>query len=375
MNNLHIKLLSNLVAFKTVTPYGEDAIDYCSDFLKNLGFECQKLNFGNVSNLYAKFGNFDKNLCFAGHIDIVPPLDGWNSDPFKLTESNGMLYGRGTNDMKGPLSAAFAAISDFINSEIPKFSLSVILTSDEEIMGDNGTKKVIEFLQKKSEKIDGCVLCESCSPKESGEYIKIGCRGSLNIDFKSTGAQCHVVSGKVFGNHLHDFAEFLSKFSKTKLDDGNSNFSPSDIEMTSIDVENTVRNIIPHTATAKFNIRFNDHWTFEKLEKLVTDLLSKNIIAKFERFGHPFIGSDIGFIEFLSNSINKSVGTKPEIGTSGGNSDALSISQLTNVVEIGSPISGAHIVNEFISISDMEKLRKIYFDIIKNFQKYTVKEY
>lgn len=366
MDNLHLKLLTDLVSFKTITPHGEDAIDYCADFLKNLGFNCQKLNFGNVSNLYAKFGNFDKNLCFAGHIDVVPPLDGWDSDPFTLTESNGLLYGRGTNDMKGPLSAAFAAISDFINNESPKFSISVILTSDEEIMGDDGTKKVIEFLQKNGEKIDGCVLCESCSPGQSGEYIKIGCRGSLNIDFKSKGDQCHVVSGNVFGNHLHDFVAFLSKFSQIKLDNGNSNFSPSNIEMTSIDVGNNVRNIIPHTAIAKFNIRFNDHWTFEKLEDFIKNLLPENITVEFERFGYPFVGSDLNFIEFLSNSIFETIAIKPTVGTSGGNSDALSISKLTNVVEIGSPISGAHIVNEFISISDMEKLRKIYFNIIKN---------
>ena len=367
---MHLKLLSDLVSFKTITPRGEEAIDYCSNFLKNLGFNCQKLVFGEVSNLYAKFGNSTKNLCFAGHIDVVPPLDGWDSDPFVLIERDGLLYGRGTNDMKGPLSAGLAAISDFLNSNNPDFSISVLLTSDEEIMGDNGTKKVIEFLKDHNEKITGCVLCESCSPEKSGEYIKIGCRGSLNVDLKSEGKQCHVVSGKELGNHLHDFIQFLSKFLQTTLDEGNQNFSPSDIEMTSIDVGNLVRNIIPQIATAKFNIRFNDLWTFDKLEKFINDSLPKNITATFERFGYPFIGADQKFIDFISNSISGSINIVPKVGTVGGNSDALSIHELTNVVEVGSPIDGAHIVNECIAKDDLSKLKKIYLSILKSFSEF-----
>jgi succinyl-diaminopimelate desuccinylase len=144
MDTLHIKLLSDLVGFRTVTPYGKDAIDYCSKFLETLGFFCKKLSFGDVSNLYAKFGNFEKNLCFAGHIDVVPPVGDWSTDPFALTEKDGNLYGRGTNDMKGPLSSCFAAINDFITTEpSTNFSISIILTSDEEVMGEDGAKKVV----------------------------------------------------------------------------------------------------------------------------------------------------------------------------------------------------------------------------------------
>ena len=363
-----LKLLSDLVSFKTITPNGEDAIDYCSAFLERLGFNCQKLVFGEVSNLYAKFGNSDKNICFAGHIDVVPPQGGWDSDPFVLTERNGRLYGRGTNDMKGPLSAGLLAIADFLNSTNPDFSISVLLTCDEEIMGDNGTTKVVDFLQSHSEKIKGCVLCESCSPGRSGEYIKIGCRGSLNIDFRSVGDQCHVVNGKKFGNHLHEFVEFLSRFSKTALDSGNSKFSPSDIEMTSIDIGNPVRNIVPQEAVAKFNIRFNDIWTFDKLEAFICSLLPQNISVSFERFGFPFIGADDQFVGFLSKCLAETLGFNPEIGTVGGNSDALSIHRITNVVEIGSPINEAHIVNEFILKDDLVKLRKIYLNILRNFQ-------
>lgn len=361
------KLLADLISFKSITPNGDEAICYCSRFLENLGFRCYILKFGDVSNLYAKLGNSSKNICFAGHIDVVPPMDNWDTNPFELIENGDALYGRGTNDMKGPLAACFAAISEYIEHHNNlDFSISIILTSDEEIMGENGTKKLIKHLKQNNEKITGCVLCESCSPKESGEYIKIGCRGSLNVDIKSVGPQCHVVSGKSFGNHLHNFVANISDFCKIKLDDGNSSFSPSDIELTSIDSGNEIRNIIPSEIVAKFNIRFNNLWDFDKLESFIKKSFP-NLIISFERFGTPFIGSNLYFIDFLSKSLKKSLGKSPEIGTTGGNSDALSIRELTNVVEIGSPISNAHIINEFILKSDLIKLKKIYYNIILDF--------
>jgi succinyl-diaminopimelate desuccinylase len=361
------KLLTDLVSFRTITPHGENAIDYCVAFLQNLGFVCQKLVFGNVANLYAKLGNTERNLCFAGHVDVVPPLDGWSSDPFILTERDGMLFGRGVNDMKGTLASCLAAISEFLEAKRPEFSLSVMLTSDEEIMGDNGTKRVVDFLKSRGEKIAGCVLCESCSPGASGEYIKIGCRGSLNVDFTSTGTQCHVVSGKLHGNHLHDFVDFLSRFAKTGLDHGNVNFAPSDIEMTSIDAGNGVRNIIPAVSTAKFNIRFNDEWTFERLEQFIRDATPSNVSVLFECFGYPFIGSNAEFVEFLAKAMRGVIGKAPEIGTAGGNSDALSIHDITNVVEIGTPIAGAHVVNECIPSADLLKLKRIYLSVMQSF--------
>jgi succinyl-diaminopimelate desuccinylase len=369
MSDFLIKILKDLVSFKSITPNDDGAIDYCSEFLSNLGFSCTKLRFENVSNLYAKLRDFKKNLCFAGHLDVVPPLEGWSFSPFALTSANGRLYGRGTNDMKGPLSACFAAVSDFLQNNNPEFSISFILTSDEEVMGDNGTKRVIEFLKEKRESITGCVLCESCSPGCSGEYIKIGCKGSLNIDLHSSGNQCHVVNSKGLGNHIHKFIELLHFFSTYKFDDGSENFSPTNLEVTSIDVGNNVRNIISPYASAKINIRFNDLWNFEMLENFIKLRLDKNTTAFFERFGNPFIGAKKEFIEFLQAAITKE-NRKPEIGTSGGNSDALFIKEITDVVEIGSPIKNAHIINEYIDIQDLIKLQKIYTAILDNFHDY-----
>jgi succinyl-diaminopimelate desuccinylase len=318
--------------------------------------------------LYARFGVFKKNLCFAGHVDVVPPGDGWAVPPFCLTEKNGNFYGRGANDMKGPLAACLAAISDFVN-ERPNISLSLMLTSDEEVMGGNGTKKLVTELLPQGEEITGCILCESCSPHiTSGSYIKIGCRGSLNVDFVSQGAQVHVVNGKILGNHIQRFISFLHEFLNIQLDSGSSEFPASSMEITSIDVANITRNVIPSVATAKINIRFNNLWNFEKLEQFIRERIPKNVTVSFERFENPTICSDQNFIHLISESITKSSGYKPEIGSLGGNSDAIYIKKITNVVEVGSPISGAHIVDEYISAEDLRLLRKIYYDIMVNFE-------
>ncbi|MDR0640415.1 MAG: succinyl-diaminopimelate desuccinylase [Holosporales bacterium] len=370
MGKLVIQLLEKLVGFKTVTPDGKDAIDYCSNFLENLGFRCHALNYNGVSNLYAKLGNSDRNLCFAGHVDVVPPCGNWSVDPFVLTRQNGMCYGRGTNDMKGPLSACLSSISKFVGThrDIP-FSISVLLTSDEEVMGGNGTGKVVQFLQAKNEKITGCILCESCSPwSGSGNYIKIGCRGSLNVDLISRGPQCHVVNSKILGNHIHHFIASLNKLIDEPLDVGDDIFPPSSMEVTSIDTDNDIRNIIPSQLHAKLNIRFNGAWSFENLEKYIGERFPGNVEIIFERFKEPVICSQPEFIAFVREAITEATGIVPGVGAQGGNSDAIFISELADVVEVGSPIAGAHIIDECIAEEHLDLLEKIYMEIINHFR-------
>jgi succinyl-diaminopimelate desuccinylase len=372
LDDLHIDILRDLIGFETVTPNGQIAIDYVSNFLRNLGFRCFELNFNGIANLYARFGNTGRNLCFAGHVDVVPPGNHWTFPPFELTREAGKLYGRGANDMKGPLAACLAAVRDFVRNLDHPMSLSIMLTSDEELMGENGTKKIIDFLMEKNEKIDGCILCESCCPNDaSGNYIKVGCRGSLNVEFLSHGTQCHVVNGKIFGNHLQRFISFLNSFLNENLDAGTEKFAPSSIEITSVDVGNDTRNIIPNLATARLNIRFNDAWNFEKLEQFIKEKSPENIETKFERFYESVICSDQKFIDFVEKSISRTTGITPEVGTLGGNSDAIFIRKITDVVEVGSPISGAHIVDEFITEEDLIRLREIYYNIMCDFAKYS----
>jgi succinyl-diaminopimelate desuccinylase len=366
VDNLHLELLRDLVSFRTITPAGRDAIEYCSEFLRGLGFQCLELQYGEVSNLYARLGASPRNICFAGHVDVVPPHGIWATDPFVLHEVRGALYGRGVNDMKGPLSSALAAISDFVGSPASDISISVLLTSDEEIMGDDGSKRVVEFLRESGERITGAILCESCSPGPAGEYIKIGCRGSLNVDITSRGMQCHVVNGGALGNHIHSFIGVLMGLSRLQLDDGTEDFTRSDLEVTSIDVGNEVRNLIPGSATAKLNIRFNDLWTFDRLEALIKEAAQGNEVS-FQRFGAPIICRNREFIEFLAGAIRGVIGRSPDVGTIGGNSDAFFIRDITDVVEIGSPLSEAHIENEFINHDALIRLRNIYRNILHDF--------
>ncbi len=359
-------ILKKLINCKSITPNDDGAIQFCSDFLDKIGFQTQILNFHNVKNLYAKFGNFDKNICFAGHVDVVSPLEGWHSDPFTLDIRAGKAYGRGANDMKGPLSACLLAISESINSLSNNLSISVLLTSDEELMGNFGTKSVVEYLKKHSEKIDLCVLCESSSPAGVAEYIKIGCRGSLNIKLTSTGEQCHVVMAPIIGNHMHNLVKILNELCNTPLDMGNEKFEPSSLQITSIDsFQNMVRNIVPPLAEVFLNIRFNDNWTFNSLEKYIASK-TKKLKVEFERFGSPFIGCSDMVARKLQTIIEGVIRKKPQIGTRGGNSDALFLKEITNVVEVGSALSEAHIVDEYIKLEDLETLKRVYTEIIKN---------
>ena len=353
---MYIKILEDLIKCKSVTPNSDGAIEYCHKLLKSWGFESNIYKYGEISNLYAKYENGNKNICIAGHVDVVPPIGNWKYNPWELTESNGKLYGRGTNDMKGPLSVALAAIYYYINNN-PKISISVMLTSDEEIMTDNGMKSLVNELIKSNEKIDYCILCESCSEGISGEYIKVGCKGSLNIDLVSHGEQCHVA---IANNHVNKFISLLNNIVNSDLDDSTI------INITSIDIGNNVRNIVPSVASAKLNIRFNNNWTHDSLEQYIISKLDSNIEYKFERFGYPFIGASIEYQNKLKNIIETILNKKIEIGTYGGNSDALSIHNITEVVEIGSPLAQAHIVDEYITLEDMKKLYIIYKSILEN---------
>lgn len=359
-------ILNNLIEIPSITPNGIEILNYISKLLTSWGFHCRIFQSQYVFNLYAKLNKEGINLCFAGHVDVVPPLGNWTYNPWKLTENQGKIYGRGTNDMKGPLAAALAAIYDFINNDSnKKITLSVMLTTDEEIMTNNGMAFLINELKNQNEIIDFCILSESCSPERSGEYIKIGCKGSLNIDLIGKYYQHHVADIKE--NNLHSFLHAVNNLVSAKLDDGTDQFEPSRMQLTSIDVGNSIRNIIPSLITAKLNVRFNDLWTHQTLEKYIKDLLPNTIDVQFQSFSYPFIGASTQYCYKLKKILTDLLHTDINIGTFGGNSDAISIHTLTEVVEIGSPLAQAHIVDEYILKDDLSKLFNIYRAIMNNF--------
>ena len=270
-----LSLSKNLIKFPSVTPIDAGAIGYVSKTLRALGFRCKILEFKTgkgkpIKNLYAKLGNKRPNLCYAGHTDVVPPgnLKDWTVNPFKPNIKNGYLIGRGANDMKSSIACFISAVSHFLKNN-PNFSgsISLLITGDEEGYATNGTKKVVEYLKKKKEKIDFCIVGEPTNPKKLGEMIKIGRRGSLSAQLEVFGTQGHIAYPHLSNNPINALVNICTRLKNTKLDKGNKNFQPSNLEFTNINVNNKAHNVIPASASAQFNIRYNNIQTSSKLKK------------------------------------------------------------------------------------------------------------
>ena len=278
-----IKLSKELIRFPSITPLDAGVINFLSKKLKSLGFECKILEFKDkkskpIKNLYARLGNKQPNFCYAGHTDVVPPGNhkDWTINPFKPIVKNNYLIGRGASDMKSSIACFTSAVSKYLknNSKI-NGSISFLITGDEEGAAINGTKKVIEYLKKKKEKINFCLVGEPTNPKKLGEMIKIGRRGSLSGELEISGTQGHVAYPKLANNPINTLIVICKELKKTILDKGNKNFQPSNLEFTSINVDNKAHNVIPSRARSQFNIRYNNIHTSVSLKKKSTRLLKK----------------------------------------------------------------------------------------------------
>ena len=276
MSNINeLKLAKELIKYPSVTPVDAGAINFLRKKLKSLGFKCKILEFKDkkskpIKNLYARLGTKQPNLCYAGHTDVVPPgnIKDWTVHPFKPSVKNNYLIGRGANDMKSSIACFVSAVNKFLKSN-KKFngSISFLITGDEEGYAINGTKKVVEYLKKKKEKINFCIVGEPTNPKKLGEMIKIGRRGSLTGIIEISGIQGHVAYPQLLKNPINAMVAVCKKLKEKKLDNGNKNFQPSNLEFTSINVNNKAHNIIPAKAKAQFNIRYNNFHTASSLKK------------------------------------------------------------------------------------------------------------
>ncbi len=284
-----LKLSKELIKFQSITPKDAGAINFLSKHLKSLGFKCKVLKFSDkknlsspIMNLYARLGNKRPNFCYAGHTDVVPPgnYDNWTSHPFKPKVKNGYLIGRGANDMKSSIACFIAAVSEYLkkNSNFPG-SISLLITGDEEGYAINGTKKVVDYLNKRKEKIDFCLVGEPTNPKKLGEMIKIGRRGSLSGELHIFGSQGHIAYPHLSKNPITTLIKICQILKSKPLDKGNKNFQPSNLEFTSINVDNKAHNVIPASAKAQFNIRFNNLHTSYTLRKKILKVV-KNITKK-----------------------------------------------------------------------------------------------
>ena len=379
-----LQLAKELIRFPTVTPIDAGIMKFLEKKLKKLGFKTKILEFkekGNapVKNLYARLGSKSPNFCYAGHLDVVPAgnLRDWTVNPFKPTIKKGHLIGRGANDMKSSIAAFVSAISVFIekNREF-NGSISLLITGDEEGVAINGTKKVVDYLKKKREKIDFCLVGEPTNPNKLGEMIKIGRRGSLTGKLTILGSQGHVAYPHRANNPSTTIIKILKEIKEIRFDKGTKNFQPTNLEVTKININNNADNIIPAMAEATFNIRFNNKHSSKSLKQKINKFLikiSKKNKSKFKIdyrvSGEPFLTRPNETTHMIQNVIKKVTKIKPKLSTTGGTSDLRFIRKISPGLEFGLVGKTMHKVDEAVSLKDLKNLKKIYENILLNYFK------
>jgi succinyl-diaminopimelate desuccinylase len=374
-----LKLAKELIRCPSVTPKDAGTINLLAKNLQSLGFKCQIMNFKNIKNLYAKLGKLTPNFCFAGHTDVVPVgnLKSWSVNPFSGTVKNNKLIGRGANDMKGSIACFMAALSQFKKIK-PKFkgSISLLITGDEEAVAINGTKKVIEKLKKRKEKINFCLVGEPTNLTKLGQMMKIGRRGSITGYLTVYGTQGHVAYPHQANNPAPIITKILNQITDIKLDNGTKNFQSSNLEVVKINIKNTADNVIPAEATATFNIRFNNEHSSgslkKKLNKIFSNVCRKNQCSfkiSYMVSGEAFITTPNKTTYMIQKIIKKITKIKPKLSTTGGISDARFIRKISPCVEFGLVGKTAHMVDEMVSVADLKKLKKIYLNILLNYFK------
>ncbi|MDC3031006.1 succinyl-diaminopimelate desuccinylase [Candidatus Pelagibacter sp.] len=379
-----LQLAKELIRFPSVTPVDAGIMSFLEKKLKKLGFKTKVLEFREknskpVKNLYAKLGNKSPNFCYAGHLDVVPAgnLKHWTVNPFKPTIKKGHLIGRGANDMKSSIAAFISAISNFIkNNSNFNGSISLLITGDEEGVAINGTKKVVEYLKKRKERIDFCLVGEPTNPSKLGEMIKIGRRGSMNGRLTITGVQGHVAYPRQANNPSTALVQILKEIKDIKFDKGTKDFQPTNLEITKINIDNTADNVIPGVAAATFNIRFNNKHSSSSLKKKINKVIKK-ISAKnkskykveYSVSGEAFLTNPNKTTFMIQDIIKKITRIKPQLSTTGGTSDARFIRKIAPCLEFGLVGKTMHKVDEAVSLSDLKKLTLIYSNILKNYFK------
>ena len=379
-----LQLARELIKFPTVTPIDAGIMKFLEKKLKTLGFKTKILEFKEknskpVKNLYARLGNQGPNFCYAGHLDVVPPgnLKDWTVNPFKPSIKKGYLIGRGANDMKSSIAAFVSAVSNFVGNK-RKFngSISFLITGDEEGVAINGTKKVVDYLRKKKEKIDFCLVGEPTNPNKLGEMVKIGRRGSMTGRLTIIGVQGHVAYPQRANNPSTTLVQILKELKEIKFDNGTKDFQPTNLEITKINIDNFADNVIPGLANAKFNIRFNNKHTSSSIKKKIDRIIKKISNKNKSKYKIDYSVSGEAFLTkpnkttfMIRDIIKKITKIKPQLSTTGGTSDARFIRKIAPCLEFGLVGKTMHKVDEAVSLSDLKKLTLIYSNILQNYFK------
>ena len=379
-----LQLAKELIRYPSITPIDAGVMKFLEKQLRKLGFKTKILEFKEkntkpVKNLYARLGTKGPNFCYAGHLDVVPAgnLKDWTVNPFRPSIKKGHLIGRGANDMKSSIAAFVAAVSIFVKNN-KKFngSISLLITGDEEGIAINGTKKVVEYLLKKREKINFCLVGEPTNPNRLGEMIKIGRRGSMNGRLSVIGVQGHVAYPHRANNPSTALVQILKELKEIKFDKGTKDFQPTNLEVTKINIDNTADNVIPGLANATFNIRFNNKHSSNSIKKKINKILKKichknksNYKIEYSVSGEAFLTKPNQTTYMIQDIIKKITKINPELSTTGGTSDARFIRKIAPCLEFGLVGKTMHKVDEAVSLGDLKKLTLIYSNILKNYFK------
>ncbi len=362
-----LDLTADLLQRPSVSPEDHGCLDVISARLEALGFRNERMDFGPVANLWSRHGAAAPVLCFAGHTDVVPtgPREEWKTDPFEPVVRDGILYGRGSADMKSGLAAMVTATERFL-ARHPRHagSLAFLFTSDEEGPSVDGTRRVVEVLEARGEKIDYCVVGEPTSHERLGDTIKIGRRGSLSGRLTVHGVQGHIAYPHLADNPVHGLAPALAELVARRWDEGNEFFQPTTFQVSNIAAGTGAPNVIPGELKARFNLRFSTEQTVESLQRTVLSILDRhrvNYTLEWFVSGLPFFTQPGFLTEAVSAAVRDVTGTTPAFSTTGGTSDGRFISPTgAQVVEVGVANATIHKVNECVRVEDVDALSRIY---------------
>ena len=362
-----LALAKELLSRPSLTPDDAGCFAVIESRLRALGFVCERLDQGSVRNLWATHGDGHPVVCFAGHVDVVPPgpVEQWQSDPFTPTERDGFLYARGAADMKGPLAAAVTAIERVVagRQSVPG-TVALLLTSDEEGVAVDGTAAVVRILRERGASIDHSVVVESTSIDRLGDGIKNGRRGSLNGTLTVRGLQCHIAYPHLGRNPIHLAAPALVELCAKTWDSGNEYFPPTSFQVSNIHAGTGATNVIPGSLSVMFNFRFSPESTVETLTAAVGEVLDRHGLdytLEWTVSGLPFLTPRGRLVDVLSGAIQAETGLVPELSTGGGTSDARFIANVAReVVEFGAVNQSMHKIDEHIRIADLAPLSRIY---------------
>jgi succinyl-diaminopimelate desuccinylase len=362
-----LELTQALLARASVSPVDGGCQELLIERLVASGFDVERLRFNNVDNFWARRGKAAPLFCFAGHTDVVPtgPLDEWVSDPFVPAVRDGYLYGRGAADMKSGLAAMVTAVEDFV-ARYPdhRGSIALLITSDEEGQSVDGTRRVMEVLEARREKIDWCLVGEPSSEKLLGDTVKIGRRGSLSGRLTVHGIQGHVAYPQLADNPVHALAPALAELTALAWDEGNEHFQPTTFQVSNLNAGTGAPNVIPGELKARFNLRFSTQQTVDGLKRQVEAILDRHRVKyTLEWFlsGNPFFTAPGTLSDAASQAFRELTGLTPRLSTGGGTSDGRFIAPTgAQVVEMGVVNATIHKVNEHVKVEDIETLRQAY---------------